>query len=169
ISKRANRHLCSKMPLASPAVLRLLRLDKRFRKPWDCRSLGLISQTFQCLRMFRANTGRKYRRNIGSPPNGGSAFRPAPWDGTASISSGKNAISVSQKSLSYADLRLTYPSSGGILPGIQSAGLRRDPCKFIMIATQIWVFSKERGLRFLATVARVMRTQTTCATQELTS
>src|SRR5262249_19405188 len=85
ISKRANRHLCSKMPLASPAVLRLLRLDKRFRKPWDCRSLGLISQTFQCLRMFRANTGRKYRRSIGSPPNGGSAVRPAPWGGTASI------------------------------------------------------------------------------------
>ena len=50
--KRANRHRCSKMPLASPAVLRPLRSDKGFRKPWDCRSLGLISQTFQSLRTF---------------------------------------------------------------------------------------------------------------------
>src|SRR5262245_9965694 len=116
ISKRANRLLCSKMPLASPAVLRPLRLDKRFRKPWDCRNLGLISQTFQCLRMFRANTDRKYRRNIGSPPIGGLAFRPAPRGGIVWISSGKSGINVSQKSLSYADLRLTYPGSGGIVP-----------------------------------------------------
>jgi hypothetical protein len=42
-------------------------------------------------------------------------FPPEPWDRTASISSGKNGTDGRQKSLSYADLRLTYHSSDGIL------------------------------------------------------